>query len=62
MYQVTHVWLYERMVLKHLRADAPPELRHILLEEGRIVERGRHDELLQAEGVYRRLYELQFQT
>lgn len=36
VYQVTHVWLYERMVLKHLRADAPPELRHILLEEGRI--------------------------
>ncbi|MBT8403234.1 MAG: ABC transporter ATP-binding protein/permease [Gemmatimonadetes bacterium] len=34
----------------------------VVLEEGRIVERGRHDELLRAEGLYRHLYELQFQT
>ncbi len=33
----------------------------LVLEEGRIVERGSHFELLRAAGVYRRLYELQFQ-
>jgi subfamily B ATP-binding cassette protein MsbA len=32
----------------------------LVIEEGRIVERGRHDELLAAAGVYSRLYEEQF--
>ncbi len=32
----------------------------LVMEEGRIVERGSHFELLRAAGVYRRLYELQF--
>src|SRR5207245_1054966 len=31
----------------------------LVLDRGRIVERGRHDELLASGGLYRRLYELQ---
>ncbi len=34
----------------------------LVLREGRIVERGRHDELLSLDGAYRRLYDLQFAT
>jgi subfamily B ATP-binding cassette protein MsbA len=32
----------------------------LVLRDGRIVERGRHEDLLQSEGVYRRLHDLQF--
>ncbi|MBI2878903.1 MAG: hypothetical protein HYY19_04185, partial [Candidatus Rokubacteria bacterium] len=35
--------------------------RIVVCHEGRIVEEGRHDELLGREGLYRRLYALQFQ-
>ena len=34
----------------------------VVLDQGRIVEMGRHAELLRHNGVYRRLYELQFQS
>jgi ABC-type multidrug transport system fused ATPase/permease subunit len=33
----------------------------VVLDQGRILERGRHDELLRRGGIYQRLYELQFQ-
>ena len=34
----------------------------VVLAEGRIVERGTHDDLLGSDGLYRRLYNLQFRT
>jgi len=33
----------------------------LVLDQGRIVEQGRHEELLQRNGLYRKLYELQFE-
>jgi subfamily B ATP-binding cassette protein MsbA len=34
----------------------------VVLDQGRIVEQGHHKELLQRGGLYRKLYEMQFQT
>jgi len=34
----------------------------VVLDQGRIVEQGRHDELVQRRGVYQKLYELQFSS
>jgi ABC-type multidrug transport system fused ATPase/permease subunit len=32
----------------------------VVLDKGRLVEEGSHDELMAESGIYRRLYELQF--
>ena len=34
----------------------------VVLDQGRIVETGAHAELIQQRGIYRKLYELQFQS
>jgi subfamily B ATP-binding cassette protein MsbA len=34
----------------------------VVLDQGRIIETGRHDELIQRGGTYQKLYELQFQS
>jgi len=47
-------------VIAHRLSTVQHASQILVLEHGRIVERGRHDELLAASGRYRRLYELQF--
>jgi subfamily B ATP-binding cassette protein MsbA len=47
-------------VIAHRLSTVQHATQILVLEKGRIVQRGRHDELLAAGGLYRRLYELQF--
>jgi subfamily B ATP-binding cassette protein MsbA len=47
-------------VIAHRLATVQHADRIVVLAEGRIVERGSHDELLGRNGMYRRLYDLQF--
>jgi len=50
------------MVIAHRLSTVMKADRILVMEEGRIVEEGAHEELLQNGGTYRRLYDLQFQV
>ena len=50
------------LVIAHRLATVQHADFIVVLAEGRIVERGSHDDLLAADGLYRRLYNLQFRT
>jgi subfamily B ATP-binding cassette protein MsbA len=49
------------LVIAHRLATAMQAHRILVMEEGRIVESGSHGELLERGGLYRKLYDLQFQ-
>jgi ATP-binding cassette subfamily B protein len=50
------------IVIAHRLSTIRRATRILVLDKGRIVESGTHEELFRTGGIYRRLYELQFST
>ena len=48
------------LVIAHRLSTVRNADKIIVMEKGRIIEKGKHSELYQKDGVYRRLYKLQF--
>jgi subfamily B ATP-binding cassette protein MsbA len=49
------------LVIAHRLSTVQNADRIIVLEDGRIVQEGRHEDLIRQQGIYKKLYELQFQ-
>src|SRR5690606_26215157 len=49
------------VVIAHRLSTVRHADRIVVIADGRIVEEGRHEELIARQGLYRRLYEMQFQ-
>ncbi len=50
------------LVIAHRLSTIKDAHKIIVLNDGKIAETGSHEELLQAGGLYKRLYELQFRV
>lgn len=48
------------LVVAHRLSTVKNADRIIVMERGQVAESGNHEELLQADGLYRKLYEIQF--